>query len=484
MKRCWTVILAAAFLALLFPFSFGCNKSAAKTSYEIECELAGNVLTGREKITFLNETDNSFTELKFNVYGNAAREGAKFSPIAAKDETRAYYAGKNYGKEEITAVDINGEKAEYELGGKDKNILVVKLKNELFPNESVTAEIEFTLNLAKVIARTGITPETVNLANFYPILCGIENGAFFECEYYSSGDPFFSDAADYKVTLTAEEKYCVAASGKITKSKTENGKKTGTYELDSARSFAFVLSERFESVADSSAGTEINYYYYKDENPEKTLKTAVSAVKFFNEKFGEYPYPVYSVVQTPFIQGGMEFSALVYISDELEEKPYNEVVVHETAHQWWQTAVGNNEVKYGFLDEGLAEYSVVLFFEEHQDYGFTREALVSSAEKTYKTFCSVYDKLFGSVNTSMLRSLGEYSGEYEYVNIAYIKPVIMYDCLRKTAGDEKFFKGLKRYYKDYKFKIAEPYDIAGAFEKCGVSASGFLEGFYEGKAIL
>ena len=65
-------------MALLFPFSFGCNKSAAKTSYEIECELAGNVLTGREKITFLNETDNSFTELKFNVYGNAAREGAKF----------------------------------------------------------------------------------------------------------------------------------------------------------------------------------------------------------------------------------------------------------------------------------------------------------------------------------------------------------------------------------------------------------------------
>lgn len=484
MKRFWSVFLVAAFLICLTPLCFGCNKNASGTRYEIECELTENVVTGKEKVVFYNDTDNSFTELKFNLYGNAARKGAKFSPVAAKDESRAYYAGKDYGGEEISRVSVNGENAEYDITGKDENILSVKLKNELFPEESVTVEISFCVTLAKIIARTGITPETVNLANFYPILCGIENGVFFECEYYSTGDPFFSEPADYRVTFTADEKYCVAASGKIIKSETKDGRKTGVYEMNSARSFAFVLSEKFESVTDASSGVEVNYYFYKDDQPEKALKTAVSAVKYFGEKFGGYPYPVYSVVQTPFLQGGMEFTSLVYISDDLEEKSYNEVIVHETAHQWWQTVVGNNEVKYAFLDEGLAEYSVVLFFEAHPEYGFTREALVSSAEKTYKTFCSVYDKLFGSVNTSMLRSLGEFGSEYEYVNVVYMKPVVMYDCLRKTAGDEKFFKGLKKYYNDFAFKTAEPYDIAGCYEKAGVSASGFFKGFYEGKVIL
>ena len=180
----------------------------------------------------------------------------------------------------------------------------------------------------------------------------------------------------------------------------------------------------------------------------------------------------------------MEFSALTFISDALEEKAYGEVVVHETAHQWWQTAVGNNEVRYGFLDEGLTEYSVVIFYENYPEYGYTRENLVKISETTYKTFCSVYDKLFGNVNTGMLRALGEYSGEYEYVNIAYVKPVLMYDLLRGTVGEERFFKALKNYYAKYKFRIAEPYDIAGEFERVYAGSDGIFKSFYEGKAVI
>ena len=117
-------------------------------------------------------------------------------------------------------------------------------------------------------------------------------------------------------------------------------------------------------------------------------------------------------MQTQFVQGGMEYPALVMISDNLESNAYGEVIVHETAHQWWQTVVGNNEIEYGFLDEGLAEYSVVIFFEAYPKYGITRSQMIKSAEQTYKIFCSVTDKLMGKVNTVMLRNLGEFSSEY------------------------------------------------------------------------
>jgi aminopeptidase N len=207
-------------------------------------------------------------------------------------------------------------------------------------------------------------------------------------------------------------------------------------------------------------------------------------MKLFNEKFGDYPYDTYSVVQTKFVQGGMEFPSLVMISDSLEKEAYIEVIVHETAHQWWQTVVGNNEIEYGFLDEGLAEYSVVVFYENYPEYGMEREKLIAASEKTYKLYCSVFDKLFGKVDTKMVRRLNEFKGEYEYVNLAYVKPCIMYEYLRKTIGDEAFFKGLKRYYESYKFKNATPYDVVGIYEKQGKDTNGFFQSFFDGKVII
>jgi aminopeptidase N len=94
------------------------------------------------------------------------------------------------------------------------------------------------------------------------------------------------------------------------------------------------------------------------------------------------------------------------------------------------------------------------------------------------------DRLEGKVNTIMLRSLGNFATEYEYVNMAYIKPCIMYDYLRTTVGDQTFFKGLKKYYEEYAFKNATPYDIVGVYEKLGADANGFFESFYNGKAII
>ena len=84
----------------------------------------------------------------------------------------------------------------------------------------------------------------------------------------------------------------------------------------------------------------------------------------------------------------------------------------------------------------------------------------------------------------MIRSLKDFSSEYEYVNVAYIKPCIMYDYLRTTIGETRFFTSLKKYYNKYKFKNAMPDDLVGAFEKVGADTNGFFNTFFEGKEII
>ncbi|MBR0190416.1 MAG: M1 family metallopeptidase [Clostridia bacterium] len=484
MRKKWFSFLAAVLLiGALIPV-YGCGTSHNITAYEIDCEYADGVICGTEKVSFYNSTDNAFKELKFNLFANAFREGAKYSPVSAQYHYQAYKWGESYGETEIKAVRIDGEDVEFTVGGEDKNILYVPLKTEVFPNERATVEIEFKTILAKVIARTGVNADTVNLANFYPILCGIENGGFYECVYYANGDPFFSEPADYTVTLTRDKKYVAAASGALTSETEADEKITSRYAVNNARSFAFVLSDKFEVITDKVGDTEILYYGYGDENPEEILLTARQALTFFADKWGEYPYKTYSVVKTPFIQGGMEFTALSYVSDNLESAAFKEVTVHEAAHEWWQTVVGNNEIEHPFIDEGLAEYSVVLFYEAHPEYGYTRENLIKSAEQTYKVYCSVYNKIVGKVDTTMTRAVPEYTSEYEYVNISYVKACIMYDYLRQTVGDTKFFAGLKRFYDENAFKTATPESLVGAFERAGANSNGFFESFFDGTVII
>ncbi len=487
MKRTAIIFLVLSILISAIVFS-GCNcnnKNSQRTSYVIECEYDGKKgVYGKEVVSFYNNTENSFLELKFNLYCNAFREGAKYLPVSTQHINRSYPNGINYGDIQILSVKKGEVDLNFFIEGEDKNILRVELEEEVFPEERTEIMVEYNITLADVIARTGVNARTVNLANFYPVLCAIEDGGFYECLYYSSGDPYFSDCADYTVRITYPENYSVASSGKISKSELLSGKVKAEYLLNNARSFCMVLSNEFESVTADWEGVEVNYYYYDDNNPEKSLNTAVKAIKTFSGLFGKYPYQTFSVVKTPFIEGGMEFPTLVYISDSLDEKSFDEVIVHETAHQWWQTVVGNNEIKYGFLDEGLTEYSVVLFYENNHDYGITREQLVKSSEATFDTFCTVYDKLYKKVDTSMLRNLNEFSSEYEYVNIAYIKSVIMYDTLRKTVGDEKFFDSLKSYYKKNAYKNVTPYDLVGAFEGEGLDVNGYFESFFNGKEVL
>lgn len=477
-------------LSVLFLFCLNINLSACLntkekiTTYQIECSLVDNVLSGRQTVSFYNNTDLTFKELKFNLFANAFRQDATYQPISSQHIYKAYPNGLNYGNIQIEKVCIDDKDIIFSIGGIDKNILLVPLENELFPNETVSVYIEYTLNLANVIARTGYNSHTINLANFYPILCGIDEHGFYECVYYSTGDPFYSDVASYLVTLSCDQKYVVASSGHQQSRQVKDGVSTSVYSLSRARDFTLVLSQDFCVETDLSTGVEINYYYYDDKDHKTSLKFAVQAINLFSNKFGEYPYQTLAVVQTQFVQGGMEFPALVMISDDLEGQSYGEVIVHETAHQWWQSAVGNNEIEYGFLDEGLAEYSVVMFYENYPEYSFTRQDLIKASENTYKVFCSVYDKVFHNVNTVMIRNLNEFTSEYEYVNIAYIKPCIMYDSLRTTIGEERFFNSLKRYYREYKFKNAKPDDLVGVFEKCGADSNGFFESFFLGKVIL
>ena len=104
--------------------------------------------------------------------------------------------------------------------------------------------------------------------------------------------------------------------------------------------------------------------------------------------------------------------------------------------------------------------------------------------KEYRSYYDVYGSVLGRTDTRMSRHLKEYLSDYEYKCLSYDKAVIMFDTLRKSVGDKKFYASLKKYYAENAYAVAAPADLISAFEKSGLDVQGFFDSFLEGKAVL
>ncbi len=480
MKRILSLALCLCLFLCIFT---ACDKKEGHLSlYELQIcyDDEAKKITGKMTFDFFNDTDNEIVDLHFNLYPNAYRKDSKFCPIPQNLQTKAYYNGKSYGDMQI--IGVEGAQS-WTIGGDDCNILIITLPTPIYPEERSKISIEYTVNLAQVNHRTGISQNAVSLCNIYPILCAYNKEGYLSYPYYQMGDPFVSQCANYKVEIQFPATYTAATSGKLTSSTLVGDTKKECYSLNNARDFAIILSEKFETCSQNVDGVEVTYYYTQDTSPQVSLSVACHSLKYFTQTFGDYAYPTYNLVESQFIQGGMEYPALSHIANiaDSDERAYT--IAHETAHQWWYAMVGSNQVESPWQDEGLAEYSALLFFENNPNYAFTRSALVDKAIKNYRAYYSVYNQIFGDVDTTMTRTLKDYSGDFEYTNIVYNKSMVMMDWMRDSMGDTPFLNGLKNYYKNNLFKIATSEDFISTMVNAGASQA-FFDSFLEGKIII
>ena len=119
-------ILSLIFLIVASSGVIGCgDKKPNRSVYNIVCELDGDVLKGTETVEFFNHGDNALSALKFNLFGNAFREGAKYSPVSAQYLSKAYPNGINYGEMTINGVLSGDDELEFSVCGLALIVIVI-----------------------------------------------------------------------------------------------------------------------------------------------------------------------------------------------------------------------------------------------------------------------------------------------------------------------------------------------------------------------
>lgn len=488
-----STILCILFGAMLFiscdPYKEIKKASKGLSTYNIEAVVNSEEMSvsAKQEVKVVNNYDVILDKICFNLYARAFRENSTIKPYTTLNEGKCFPNGVNYGDISILRVTINGKDTEFNYTGVDDNALEVVLTEALEPKDSVIIQIDFNLKLAECVHRLGYYNGNINLGNWFPILAVYENGGFVIDPYYSTGDPFYSDIANFNVGITYPDKYYLSSTGVKKSSKNEENMIKDRIDALAVRDFAVFLSENAQSKNTRYKDTTISYIGYKqDENNDYCLSVAKKAVKYFCETFGSYPYESLHVVKSPFIHGGMEYPNVVIISDYItDEFDLAKVIVHEIAHQWWYAVVGNNQVNEAWLDESLAEYSTVLFFADHKEFDVTYEELVSESFANYTLFADISSSLSKKINTSMLLPVNEYNSEYEYSYMIYVRGVLMFDSITQVVGQDNIKKTLKKYYSKYKYKIAKTDDLIAMVRKVtNKNIEGVMDSWLNGKTVI
>lgn len=495
MKRKILKIVAISFCILFItPILSACSNKInidkiAKTLsvYDINLEYNdNNHIVATQNVSYINKTGTTLNNIKFHLYATAFCEGATNKPVSSLNENSAYPNGISYGTFEITKVLVNNKEITETYENEDKDILVVNnidLKN----NKKVNIYFEYNFKLPNINHRYGYGENTVNIANFYPIVCAFHENSWDTSSYHSNGDPFYSECSNYNVTITHPTDYVVAHTGVETKIENVAENKTKLYtSAKVVRDYALVLSKKFEVIEDKVDDVLVKYFYYDDESPSYSLNTAVTAIKTFSNMFGKYPYSTFNVVETNFVHGGMEYPNLVYISDAIDSvEDYQNVIIHETAHQWWYGIVGNSAYHYGWLDEGLTEYSTLLFYEQNPSYNVNIKESIKASTNSYVLFEEIYTEYLENLDTSLDRNISEYDTEPEYVYMAYVKGMLLFDNLREVVGDKKFFNALKDYYSNNIFELVTPNTLIDDFSvSCKTNLKSFFDSWINGEVLI
>lgn len=482
---CLLLVVMLCFGAIVFA---ACNGNpldkASKNAdnYTIVCAYddSAKVLTAVQTVETVNRSENALDTIKFHLYANAYREDAKTPLVPVGYTSTAYYHGKSWGDITIDSVKLDGEPVAFTIEGEDADILCVPLSREWFPDDKATVEITYTIQLANVRHRLGWTENAVNLGNFYPILCKIENGQYCTTPYYNVGDPYVSDVANYDVTIKFADSYIVASTGNLVEAESADGFVTYNYTAKAVRDFAVVASRNYKVVSQTVDGVAINYYYYNDADSEASLATAVGAYKYYSQNVGKYPYEQLSVCETEFCFGGMEYPQLVMVTSG--GNSYLEAVAHEVAHQWFYGVVGNNQIENAWMDEGLAEFLTSLYMDDAGTLPLAQS--VKANYKTYTTYVDVLNNYYDDVDISF-RKLPDYRNDNEYVVMTYVKGSLMFNTLYETMGKTKFMKALSDYFDQAMFTVAPPSQMIQCFAKVGgEEIAAIFNNFAEGREIL
>ncbi|MEL5896541.1 M1 family metallopeptidase [Clostridium sporogenes] len=465
-------------MIFLITFSFliiGCNsnsvyaKNVSNTTeplnninYRIDAKLdhSRHEISGIEHLKFTNIYDVELNELVFNIFADSYNsEDSKSYGFKKLNEMfpEDLSSDERLGYLNINSIK-NVENKDVKFT-KNNQILRVSLNKPLKKGESVNLKIDFKTKFPMELQRTCCYKQVYSGLFWYPMLAVYEpkEKKWNEVQYSKCGETDYYEVSNYEVNLEVPKDFTVEFAG-ITTEKINGDKKLVSSIAKNTREMALFASPKFKRISKTKKDLTITMLYLSngnlnEESAYRYVDTAFETINFFNEKYGKYPYKDFDIVET-FVPGfNMEYTRAVQMMplSPVSYDAIDPILVHEIAHQWFHSVIGNNSEKESCLDESLTEFASSYFLENNYPKNGGFKDIINKSEPINLPINSPNSKM--TLETSKLY--------YEKGGTAFYE-------LYRIIGEDKFNQLIKEYFNKYKFKNATLNDFLAIVENnCG-----------------
>lgn len=490
-------------VVLLFNNRVGVSQSDRWQQYityemDIDFDVKNHQFTGDQKVVYTNNSPETLDHFYYHLYFNAFQPGSMMDvrsrTILDPDPRvmdRIYRLEQGeIGYQKILSFTQDGMPCEYEVVG---TILEVILAKPIVPGGSSVFEMKFESQVPLQIRRSGRDNKEgidYSMAQWYPKVCEYDYQGWHANPYV--GREFYGVWGDFDVRINIDKDYTVAASGVLQNAndigrgyadvknpKIKKGKITWEFKAENVHDFLWAADRDY--VIDKKKmhdGTIVYFAYQPGEKTTDNWKLLPGimdeALKYINEHFGQYGYPVYSFIQGG--DGGMEYPMATLITGERSIGSLVGVSVHEWMHSWYQMMLGTNESLYSWMDEGFTSFAS----SEVMNHLRKKKLIPGEVEEDpHRNRVEGYIRFNKSGRDQPLTTHSDhFKTNQAYGVAAYTKGAVCLTQLEYIMGYETFRKALLKYFDVWKYKHPNANDFFRVMElESGLELDWFKEYF-------
>jgi len=156
------------------------------------------------------------------------------------------------------------------------------------------------------------------------------------------------------------------------------------------------------------------------------------------------------------------------------ETMFETTLAHEVAHQWWAIGVGSDSQRAPWVDESLTNYSAILYYEDRYGRARAQQIMDLHLVGAYSTA-----RMMGAPDAPVSKRTSAYVGNVQYGGVVYGKGALFYDRLRSLVGEEAFNAALRRYYAQYRFRLADSQTLARLMSEAAPAKKAEIAALYK-----
>jgi hypothetical protein len=454
---------------------------------DVRVDVAAHTLSGSSVITWTNPGSVPVSEIWLHLYPNAFETAKttlwKESPFLKSRESLGEEA---FSRMLIHEARVDGEDRPLEVrfehpddgNADDRTVGVLSLPSPVGPGEEVVLRLAWETKLHRYFFRSGYSTDSLFLMQWYPKLGVVADGAWI-CHQFHSFTEFYSDFADYTITLRLPAGWTAAGTGSVTESPAPEGGVKIDLQAENVHDVALVASRSLKKITREHhprQGDAVRItlflpeeYAYKQHRMFATLKRAFA---FMENWTGPYLWDQFTAVvpSWPTAQGhgGMEYPQLIVCGLRHVPPPGDPdleyVLTHEFIHQYFYGMIATDEVGHPWMDEGFTTYLAVRCLQE-QAASWRPDLPVLGLPVPMKPFAfdpsaKIHLNYYADEGMEEMGKPGwTYASYRSYRVNAYNKPALALATLERYAGADSMKTFLRDYFSKYAFAHPGPKEV-------------------------